>query len=285
MAILVRSIIKKIFALIAFLFGIVSCFPVVLLLVGAVTDRHELLAALGGALNGQGKTYLALFPAFPTLRGFVEALLDRPEFYVVFWNSVKIAGLIVSGQLLFAVPAAWGFSRWHGRVSSLLFYLYTVLMLLPFQVTMLSNYLVIDFAGLLDTHAAIILPAVFSTFPVFLIYRSFLGIPEELYEAFSLDSKSRLRTFWHLGVPLAMPGIKSAALLGLAEYWNMVEPPLLFLKTPSLWPFSLYIPEISESSIQYIFASSVMVLIPMLLLFLGGKEDMEKGIGAMALKQ
>lgn len=285
MGILVRSIIRKILVLIAVLFGIVSCLPVVILLAGAFTDRPELLVSLDGILNGQGETYLVLLPSFPTLRGFVEALLDRPEFYVVFWNSVKIAGLIAGGQTLFAVPAAWGFSRWHGKVSSLLFYLYTVLMLLPFQVTMLSDYLVMDFAGLLDTHAALILPAVFSTFPVFIIYRSFLGIPEEIYEAFSLDSSSRLRMFCHLGVPLAMPGIKAAALLGLAEYWNIVEQPLLFLKTPSLWPFSLYIPEISEDNVQHIFAASVIALVPMLLLFLGGKEDMEKGVGTMALKQ
>lgn len=277
-------IVKIISVLIASAACILSCIPLLILAVGTVTGNYEMAAYLEGMLWGEGGTYLLLFPSYPTLRGVVEALLEKPEFYVVFWNSVKLTGCIVAGQIFFAVPAAWGFSRWHGRLSSLLFYLYTILMLLPFQVTMLSNYIVIDGMGILDTHAAVILPAVFSTFPVFIIYRSFLGIPEEIYEAFSLDSNSRWRMFYHVGVPLALPGIKSAALLGIIEYWNMVEQPLLFLKTPSRWPFSLYIPGISYDNVQYIFACSLIVLTPMILIMFWGKDDISKGISNMAVK-
>ena len=262
-----------------------SCIPVLILAVGSVTGNYELSVYLEGVLRGQGKTYLLLLPAFPTFQGFIETLFYEPEFYVVFWNSVKLTAFIVAGQMFVAVPAAWGFSRCHGRLASLLFYVYTILMLLPFQVTMLSNYLVIDAIGIKDTHAAVILPAVFSTFPVFLIYRSFLGVPEEVYEAFSLESSSRLRMFYHVGVPLAMPGIKAAALLGVIEYWNMVEQPLLFLKTPALWPFSLYIPGISYDNISYIFVCSLIVLLPMVLIIFGGKEAVSEGIGAMAVKK
>lgn len=277
-------IVKMLAVFIASAACILSCIPVLILVIGTVTGNYELASYLEGMLWGEGDTYLLLFPSYPTLRGIVEALLERPEFYVVFWNSVKLTGCIVVGQILFAVPAAWGFSRWHGRLSSLLFYLYTILMLLPFQVTMLSNYIVVNGMGILDTHAAIILPAVFSTFPVFIIYRSFLGIPEEIYEAFSLDSSSRWRMFCHVGMPLALPGIKSAALLGIIEYWNMVEQPLLFLKTPSRWPISLYIPGISYDNIQYIFACSLIILTPMILIMFWGKDDISKGIGKMAVK-
>ncbi len=181
----------------------VSCFPVLVLLAGSLAGTQELSAALNGLFADKGRTYLVLVPSFPTLRGYVELLLDTPEFYVVFWNSVKLTLGIVAGQLFVAVPAAWGFSRWHGKLSSILFYLYTILMLLPFQVTMLSSYQMLDRLNLLDTHAGIILPAVFSTFPVFLIYRSFIGIPEELFEAFSLESKSEFLLFSYIGLPLA----------------------------------------------------------------------------------
>ncbi len=280
-----RFIAKNAAALIIVFVCIISCFPVLVLGVGAVTGQYELSAYLEGVLQGQGKTYLLLLPAFPTLQGFAKTLLYQPEFYVVFWNSVKLAGMIVAGQMFVAVPAAWGFSRLHGRLTNLLFYLYTILMLLPFQVTMLSSYIVIEGVGINDTHAAVVLPAVFSTFPVFIIYRSFLGLPGEIFEAFSLDSSSRLQMFYHVGVPLAMPGIKAAALLGLIEYWNMVEQPLLFLKTPALWPFSLYIPRISYENVSDIFVCSLIVLLPMALLIFGGKEDISKGIGAMAVKK
>lgn len=284
-AIFSRFIAKKAAILFISLVCVFSCIPVLILAVGSVTGNYELSVYLEGVLRGQGKTYLLLLPAFPTFQGFIETLFYEPEFYVVFWNSVKLTAFIVAGQMFVAVPAAWGFSRCHGRLASLLFYVYTILMLLPFRVTMLSNYLVIDAIGIKDTHAAVILPAVFSTFPVFLIYRSFLGVPEEVYEAFSLESSSRLRMFYHVGVPLAMPGIKAAALLGVIEYWNMVEQPLLFLKTPALWPFSLYIPGISYDNISYIFVCSLIVLLPMVLIIFGGKEAVSEGIGAMAVKK
>ena len=163
----------------------------------------------------------------------------------------------------------------------MLFYLYTILMLLPFQVTMLSSYRILDRLNLLDTHAGIILPAVFSTFPVFLIYRSFIGIPEELFEAFSLESKSELLLFFYIGLPLAKQGIKAAALLSMIECWNMLEQPLLFLKTPDLWPFSLYLPGIGRRNVQYSFVFSFLVVIPVFLLLSWGKDELEEGIGSM----
>ena len=280
-----HSILRKISFFIAMVACVLSCIPVFILLVGAVTGKYELMEFLGGIFQEQGDTHFFFFPSYPTLQGFIEVLLDQPEFYVVFWNSVKLTCLVILGQIFFSVPAAWGFSRWHGKLSSLLFYFYTILMLLPFQVTMLSNYIVIDGMGILDTHAAVILPAVFSTFPVFIIYRSFIEIPEEVLEAFSLESGSRLKMFWNIGVPLAMPGIKSAVLLSVMEYWNMIEQPLLFLKTPSLWPFSIYIPSINYGNVQYIFVFSLIVLIPMILILFWGRDDIRNGIGTLVLKK
>lgn len=280
-----HSIIRKFSFFAVLAVCVLSCIPVFILLVGAITGKYELMECLEGTLKEQGNTFFFLFPSYPTLRGFIELLLDQPEFYVVFWNSVKLTSLIIFGQIFFSVPAAWGFSRWHGKLSSLLFYLYTILMLLPFQVTMLSNYIVIDGMGIFDTHAAVILPAVFSTFPVFVIYRSFIGIKDEIFEAFSLESRSKWKMFWNIGIPLALPGIKSAVLLSVIEYWNMIEQPLLFLKTPSLWPFSIYIPAISYDNVQYIFVFSLMVLIPMILIILGCRDDISNGIGTVVLKK
>lgn len=277
-------IIRKLSFLAAASACMLSCIPILMLFAGAVTGKQEWMECMRGIFEGQGETYFFLFPSYPTLRGFIEVLFDKPEFYVVFWNSVKLTCLITAGQIFFAVPAAWGFSRLHGRLSGLLFYLYIILMLLPFQVTMLSNYMVLDGMGILDTHAAVILPAVFSTFPVFLIYHSFVEIPEDVLEAFSLESGSRLKMFWHIGIPLAMPGIKAAVLLSVIEYWNMIEQPLLFLKTPSLWPFSIYMPGITCENVRYIVVCSLIVLIPMILIVFWGRDDMKKGIGAMVLK-
>lgn len=284
MKILIHAVLKKLSLCFPILLCILSCFPVFLLFIGSISSREELALSLKGIFEEQGQTFFLLLPSFPTLKGYLEVMLDTPEFYVVFWNSVKLTFFIVIGQLLFSVPAAWGFSRWQGKLSSLLFYLYTILMLLPFQVTMLSSYIVIDKLGIMDSHWAIILPAVCSTFPVFLIYRYFIGIPEEIFEAFSMDSSSRFGLFWHMGIPLAMPGIKAALLLGILEYWNLLEQPLLFLKTPALWPFSLSLPNVTPENTQYIFVFSFLVLLPVCVLAFLEKEELQKGIGTMVLK-
>lgn len=92
--------------------------------------------------------------------------------------------------------------------------------------------------------AAVILPAVFSTFPVFLVYRSFLGIPETLIEAAKIDGAGEWRIFLYIGLPLARGGVLSAVTLGFLEYWNMMEEPMAFLTDKALWPLSLYLPEI-----------------------------------------
>lgn len=143
------------------------CSPVLFLLTGSLMDPGELSQYLSPILS-QGKGYVAwrLVPQSPSLRSYVELLLDSPEFFAMFWNSVRITALILVGQLLVGAPAAWGFARFQFRFRKTLFTLYLILMLMPFQVTMLSSFLVLDSIHLINTQWSVILPAVFSTFPV-----------------------------------------------------------------------------------------------------------------------
>ncbi|HBN55970.1 MAG TPA: sugar permease [Lachnospiraceae bacterium] len=224
-------------------------------------------------------------PMYPTFEHYIRVLFQTPQFFVVFWNSVKIVICILAGQLLIAVPAAWAFAVYPFRFRKILFTLYIVLMLMPFQVTMLSNYLVLDGLGLMDTHGAVILPAVFSTYPVFLIYRGFCGLPKGLIEAARIDGAGEWTIFRHLGLPLASGGILSAVVLGFLEYWSLIEQPLAFLKDQTLWPLSLYLPEISIEQAGYSFVASIITLIPAVFVFLSGREYLEQGIIASAMKE
>ncbi len=266
--------------------GIFFCTPVLFLLTGSVTSRYELgqyLAPLSDA--AKGFVYWKWMPDYPAFSHYENVLLFTPQFYVVFWNSVKITAFILAGQLLVAVPAAWAFAIYPFPRRRLLFTVYLALMLMPFQVTMLSSYLVLNGLHLMNTHGAVILPAVFSTFPVFLIYRSFCGIPKELLEAARVDGAGEWQIFWRMGIPLASGGILSSAVLGFLECWNLIEQPLAFLKDQSLWPLSLYLPEISLDQAGYAFVASVITLIPALFVFLLGRDYLERGIAASALKE
>ena len=158
-------------------------------------------------------------------------------------------------------------------------------MLLPFQVTMLSSYLVLNQLNLVNTHWAVILPAACSTYPVFLIYRGFSSIPGALLQAARIDGAGEWRIFWKIGLPLASNGILSAVVLGFLEYWSLIEQPLAFLEDQSLWPLSLYLPEIRLDQAGYSFAASVITLIPPAFVFLIGQDYLEKGIAASGLKE
>lgn len=154
-----------------------------------------------------------------------------------------------------------------------------LLLLLPFQVTMVSGYLVLDSLKLLDTYLAVILPGIFSALPLFILARSFSAIPKETIEAAKIDGAGEFGIFIKIGVPLGMPGIFSVVILGFLEFWNAVEQPLTYLKTETLKPLSLYLPVMVKGEVQTAFAASIVTLLPAVLLFLCGQESLEKGIG------
>lgn len=264
----------------------VCCYPVLFLLTGALMDSLELSQYLGPVLKGsEGFVQWRLIPRYPTMQNYVELLLDSPQFFVMFWNTVRITAGVLAGQLLVGIPAAWGLARFQFPGKRLIYTLYIILMMMPFQVRMLSDYIVLDRLKLLDSHPGIILPAVFSTFPVFIMYRFFQSIPEAVLESARLDGANGLQVFRYIGLPLGAGGIVSALVLNFLEYWNLIEQPLTFLKDKSLWPLALFLPNIGLEKAGIAFASSVAVLIPAVFVFLLGQDYLEQGIAAAAVKE
>ena len=260
--------------------------PIVLLLTGSVMDQYELKGYLN-SISTDGLEFISwkLMPDYPTFENYGRLLFVSPQFFVLFWNSIKMTAWILSGQLLVGVTAAWAFAVYKVRGSRFLFAFYVVLMLLPFQVTMLSSYLMLDKLSLLNTQSAVILPAVFSTFPVFLCYGGFRSIPAQLYEAARIDGAGEGFIFFKIGLPLGKNGILSALVLGFLEYWNMVEQPMAFLEEKALWPLSLYLPEITWARAGYAFCASIITLIPAVFVFVMGQDYLEQGIIYSGLKE
>lgn len=265
--------------------GAAVCFPVLFVLTGSFMSQGELKSSLAPVVEGaSGWISWRFLPAFPTLKSYVEILIDSPEFYVLFWNSVKITFGILAGQLLFGMPAAWGLAKLPFPGRGILYWIYIILMLLPFQTTMLSSYLVLNQLDLVNTQGGVILPSMFATFPVFIMYRFFKNVPEELVESAKLDGAGQLQVFFRIGIPLGSSGVISALILNYLECWNMIEQPMTFLKDKALWPLSLYLPNITLDQAGFAFASAVVVLIPSLCIFFAGQEYLEQGIIASAIK-
>ena len=263
----------------------VMVFPLFMLTANSLMGRQELLETCGAVLADYGENAkLRIFPMYPTLRAYVRLLLDSPEYFTAFWNSMIQTVLVLAGQLLAAVHAAWAFAQFRFPGKKVLWFLYMLLMILPFQVTMVSGYLVLNTMDLMDTRAAVILPGIFSTLPVFILQKTFAGIPRELLEAARIDGAGDLRIFVYMGIPLGMPGIFSILILGFLEYWNAIEQPMTYLKTEALWPLSLYLPQMVNTEIAAAFAASIVTLLPALLLFFYGQDSLEQGIVASGVK-
>jgi multiple sugar transport system permease protein len=281
-----QSVKRNITILLLLVPAVLICLPVVLIITGSVMDSIELKQYLYPVF-GDGEEFIRwkLMPDYPTFEHYGRLLFMTPSFFVLFWNSVRMVACILVGQMVVGVPAAWAFAAYRVRGSRTLFVLYVVLMLLPFQVTMLSSYLVLDRLSLMNTHLAIILPAVFSTFPIFLSYGGFRAIPMQLLEAARIDGAGELRIFLKIGLPLGKSGLLSAIVLGFLEYWNLMEQPLAFLEDKALWPLSLYLPEISWTQAGFAMCASFITLIPAAFVFVLGQDYLEQGIIYSGLKE
>lgn len=212
--------ISKLLALLALLMlAFCAVYPLLFLFGGSLKSTQELGESLAPLWAADGNLTWPWLPCDPTLQHYVELLLDSPGYFVMFWNSVKMVAGVIGGQLLFGLPAAWAFARWDFAGKKILMPLYMVLMLLPFQVLMLSEYLVLNQMGLLDTLWALILPGAFSTFPVFIMYRFFSKLPSDVMEAAKLDGANEWQIFWYVGIPLGISGMMAVIVIVLA--WRL----------------------------------------------------------------
>ena len=269
-----------------FIIGVVMVFPLFLMFTNSFLGVQEIKEAYGAVLGEDiGNVAIRLVPQYMTLRSYVELLLDSPDFFVMFWNSCRQVFPILAGQILIGMPAAWAFARFRFGGRRILFFLYMLLMIMPFQVTMVSNYIVLSKLSLMDTHLALIVPGIFSTFPVFIMEKFFKAIPEAVLDAAKVDGAGALQIFMKIGIPLGIPGIMSSSILCFLEYWNAIEAPMTFLKTKSKLPLSLYLPDITTEQLSVSFTTSVVMMIPAILIFALGRDYLQQGIEASGLKE
>lgn len=271
-----------IFMLISF----VTVYPVILVILLSVQDSDELAEMTSSLIQFTGEYVdIHYIPQYPTLSHFIDLLIFTPEFYTVFWNSLLMTGIILVFQLLVAVPSAWAFASFRFKGKKLLFNMYVIFMLMPFQVTMLSQYIVLDKIQLMNTRWSVILPAIFSTFSVFLIYRGFADIPRDIVDSARTDGANEWQVLRYIGLPLGKHGILSCLVLSFLDYWNMVEQPLAFINDKSKFPLSLYLPMLDMSNAELMLTSSVITLVPAVFVFITGQDYLEQGIISSSLKE
>lgn len=227
---------------------------------------------------------LRLIPERVTFEQYKTLLFMSPTYLLKFWNSIILVVPIVFGQLAVASLAAYSFARYRRKRREILFFSYVILMLMPFQVTLVPNYIIAEKLELLDTIWAIILPGVFSTFSCFLLTKYMRQIPSSYIEAAKLDGANEWQIFTQIALPTCKSALFAMAILLFIDYWNMVEQPLVLLTDQSKQPLSVFLSQINEAEIGIAFAASALYMIPALLIFLLGEEYLVEGISHSGLK-
>lgn len=294
-----RRIFIIICTLIAASFAIMFLLPTVLTITNSFMSQKEISANYGAIFgdttatnnNWWGttkatttylgeKVNLKLIPDMVSFEQYATVLVKSPEYLLKIWNSIILVLPIVIFQVAIASFASYGFARYRGKVKNIIFFTYTVLMLMPYQVTLVPNYLISDWLNILDTRWAIILPGIFAPFSVFLLTKYMRRVPAAYIEAAQLDGASEFKIFTKIALPLCKSALYSIAILVFVDYWNMVEQPLILLtgEAESLHPLSVFLSKINSGEVGLAFAVATIYMIPSLLLFLHGEEYLVEGI-------
>ena len=270
--------------LLCLVFAVLFLLPTVLTITNSFRSETELKSNYGVIFKSLQGSYtsetvnLKFIPDQVSFSQYATGLLKSPEYLLKYWNSIILVVPIVIFQLVVASVAAYSFTRWRGKVRSSIFFFYVILMLMPYQVTLVPNYLVSKWLGILNTRWSIILPGIFAPFSVFLLTKFMRRIPYSLIESAKVDGAGEWQIFTRICLPQCRSALYSIAILVFIDYWNMVEQPLILLKDADSQPLSVFLSSINAGDVGLAFAMATIYMIPSLLLFLHGEEYLVEGI-------
>ena len=271
----------------ALMIALIFLAPIVFTIANSFMSSSEISSNYGAVFQKTGtggKVYigktvnLKLIPDIVSFSQYITVLFKSPDYLLKFWNSVILVFPIVIGQLVVASLASYGFTRTKGKLSVILFFVYVILMMMPNQVTLVPNYIVLQKLNLLNTNMAIWFPGIFSPFSVYLITKYMRRIPKSIFEAARIDGAGEVRTFLHICAPISKGIITTCGILIFVDYWNMVEQPLLFFSDPDKYPLSIFLSKINAGEVGLAFAVAVIYMVPSILFFLYGEEALVDGV-------
>ena len=228
---------------------------------------------------------IKLSPNMFSLSQYYKILIEDMTILRYFVNSAMYTGAILLGQALFIPAMAYALSRFRFPGRDALFFVIIMLMLLPFQVTMVPNVITLRAMGLLDTVWSVILPMTVAPFYIFLLRQYMVGLPGDMIEAAQIDGAGTLRCFVHVVMPVCQPILGAAIALSFADCWNLVEQPLTYLTTHTeLYPLSVAFNQLTQKSTGVEFAGAALCTLPALFIYLFFQNDILEGVQLTELK-
>jgi sn-glycerol 3-phosphate transport system permease protein len=227
-----------------------------------------------------------LLPTRPQLDNYQRVIAQIPIGRYIL-NSFIASALVVGGQLVTSSLAAFAFSFLAFRGKNLLFLLFLSTMMVPFEATIIPNYMTMRSLNWLDTYQGLSVPFMAAAFGTFLLRQSFLQLPRDLFDAAVVDGATRFRFLWWIVVPLSRPALATLAVYAFLSTWNQYFWPLLVTNQPLMRTTQVGIASLRfEETLRWgnIMAGVTLVVLPTLLLLLIGQRQLVRGLTAGAVK-
>ena len=269
------------------LVALIILLPVVLTALYSFFSPEEIKAFMETRGNYDASVWMEikLAPRVFSLSQYYNILIEDVSVLRLLCNSAMYTVAILLGQALVIPAMAYALSRFKFRGRDAIFFIVIMLMLLPFQVTMVPNVLTLRAMGLLNTAWAVILPTCFAPFYIFLVRQCMVGLPKEILEAAEVDGAGTFRCFIHVTLPVCRPILGAAVALSFADCWNLVEQPLTYLAGQTqLMPLSVMFNQLTENPSGVEFAGAALYILPALLIYLYFQKDILSGIQLTELK-
>lgn len=213
-----------------------------------------------------------------TLQPYYDVFLSTSRYLDSFWRSLGLTCTVAAGQLVVSVPAGFCFAKRSFPGKRILAFLLVALLVLPVQVTLVPNYLMLKNLGLLNTYAALILPALFAPLGTFLLGQSFRSIPNALLDAARLDGCGTIGLLWRIVMPMRKGTMACVAILAFLDAWNMVEQPLAYLRSFQEYPLSVGLAYAAPQGLAVQMVCCLLAALPPLFLFAFFSQDLVDGI-------
>ena len=213
-----------------------------------------------------------------TLEYYYKTFLGSQQFLVRFWKSLLLCMCIAAGQVIASTLAGFGFAKYHFPGKNLVFFLLMILMIMPLQVTLVPNYIILNEMDLMNTYRGLALPAIFVPLGTFIMTQSFKAIPDEILEAARLDGCGPVRLLTQIAIPMNKSGLICTMLLSFLDGWNMVEQPTVYIEEFMDLPIAVALASVPPENPTVQLVCCMLVIIPPLALFCYFNRELVEGI-------
>jgi len=252
--------------------------PLLVMIVGSLKPDEKVLVEAG--------SLLAFWPTEPSLQNYRD-VFRRADFIRYCWNSLFITGTVVTAGLAINSMAGYAFARLRFKGQKLLFGAVAAIMIIPLEAIAVPLFYQVTLLGWRDTYLVQILPFAANAFSIYLFYTFFLELPREFEESAYIDGAGVFRTFFSIILPNAKPVFATVAILSFLSHWGVFLWPLMVTSGEKVRPLPLGIAMFyTLPPLQWgdIFAFSVMMVLPVLVVFLIFQGWFVRGVAATGIK-